>query len=133
MDQVAVDGVDRRRRGPRSGPLTCSQTALNEEEAVARPGARRFGSQGPNGEWSSPSGRVLFRHAPAAGSTYQGVLHRRLVEHLGVRFGPVTNGYAEVVGIDRDARRAFGRRRVAIERAMAEHGVRSNGAPRSPP
>ncbi|MGH9151299.1 MAG: MobF family relaxase [Acidimicrobiales bacterium] len=82
-------------------------------------------TRGPDGEWSSPFGTILFRHARAAGCIYQGVLRRRLVEHLGVRFGPVTKGYAEVVGIDRDARRAFSRRRVAIEKAMVEHGVRS--------
>ncbi|HVM12786.1 MAG TPA: MobF family relaxase, partial [Egibacteraceae bacterium] len=82
-------------------------------------------TRGPDGEWSSPFGTLLFRHARAAGCIYQGVLRRRLVEHLGVRFEPVTKGYAEVVGIDRAARRAFSRRRVAIEKAMAEHGVRS--------
>jgi conjugative relaxase-like TrwC/TraI family protein len=82
-------------------------------------------TRGPDGEWSSPFGKLLFRHARAAGCIYQGMLRRRLVERLGVRFGPVTNGYAEVVGIDRQARRAFSRRRIAIERAMAEHGARS--------
>jgi conjugative relaxase-like TrwC/TraI family protein len=82
-------------------------------------------TRGPDGEWSSPFGRELFGHARAAGCIYQGVLRRRLIERLGVRFGPVTKGYAEVVGIDRDARRAFSRRRVAIERAMVEHGARS--------
>jgi conjugative relaxase-like TrwC/TraI family protein len=82
-------------------------------------------TRGPDGEWSSPFGTVLFRHARAAGCIYQGVLRRRLAERLGVRFGPVTKGYAEVVGIDQTARRAFSRRRIAIERAMAEHGARS--------
>jgi conjugative relaxase-like TrwC/TraI family protein len=79
----------------------------------------------PDGEWSSPFGTLLFRYARAAGCIYQGVLRRRLVERLGVRFGPVTRGYAEVLGIDQRARRAFSRRRIAIERAMAEHGARS--------
>lgn len=82
-------------------------------------------TRGPDGEWSSPFGTVLFRHARAAGCIYQGVLRRRLIEQLGVRFGPVTKGYAEVAGIDRSARRAFSRRRIAIERAMVEHGARS--------
>ncbi len=82
-------------------------------------------TRGPDGEWSSLFGTMLYRHARAAGCIYQAVLRRRLAERLGVRFGPVTKGYAEVVGIDHAARRSFSRRRIAIERAMAEHGVRS--------
>ncbi|MGH9030645.1 MAG: MobF family relaxase, partial [Acidimicrobiia bacterium] len=82
-------------------------------------------TRGPDGEWSSLFGTMLYRHARAAGCIYQAVLRRHLVERLGVRFGPVTKGYAEVDGIDREARRAFSRRRIAIEQSMAEHGVRS--------
>lgn len=82
-------------------------------------------TRGADNEWSSLFGKVLFRHARAAGCTYQAVLRRHLAERLGVRFGPVTKGYAEVAGIDQSARRAFSRRRVAIERAMADHGCRS--------
>lgn len=82
-------------------------------------------TRGPDGEWSSPFGTVPFRHARAAGCVYQAVLRRQPVERLGVRFGPVTKGYAEIVGIAQRARRTFSRRRIAIERAMAEHGARS--------
>jgi conjugative relaxase-like TrwC/TraI family protein len=82
-------------------------------------------TRGPDGEWSSLFGTMLYRHARAAGCIYQAVLRRHLAERLGVRFGPVTNGYAEVDGIDRGARRVFSRRRIAIEQSMAEHGVRS--------
>lgn len=83
---------------------------------------------GPDGEWSSLFGRALWRNARAAGCVYQAVLRRRLVERLGVQFGPVENGCADIVGIDPATRRAFSRRRVAIERAMAEHGGRSRRA-----
>ncbi|MCA1677026.1 MAG: relaxase domain-containing protein, partial [Actinobacteria bacterium] len=82
-------------------------------------------TRGSDNEWSSLFGKFLFWHARAAGCTYQAVLRRHLAERLGVRFGPVTKGYSEVAGIDQAARRAFSRRRVAIERAMAEHGCRS--------
>jgi conjugative relaxase-like TrwC/TraI family protein len=82
-------------------------------------------TRGPDGEWSSLFGTMLYRHARAAGCIYQAVLRRHLVERLGVRFGPVTKGYADVEGIDSEARRAFSRRRIAIERSMVEHGVRS--------
>lgn len=82
-------------------------------------------TRGPDGAWSSLFSAMLYRHARAAGCIYQAVLRRRLAERLGVRFGPVKKGYAEVVGIDKAARRAFSRRRIAIERSMAEHGVRS--------
>ncbi len=82
-------------------------------------------TRGSDNEWSSLFGRVLFMHARAAGCVYQAVLRRHLTERLGVRFSPVTKGYAEVVGIDQPARRTFSQRRVAIERAMADHGCRS--------
>lgn len=83
---------------------------------------------GPDGDWSSLFGTLLFRHSRAAGCIYQSTLRRRLTERLGIEFGPVTNGYAEIVGIDVPARRAFSRRRIAIERAMAAHGGRSRHA-----
>jgi len=83
---------------------------------------------GPDREWSSLFGTLLWRHSRAAGCIYQAVIRRRLAERLGVEFGPVTNGYAEIVGIDASARRAFSRRRIAIQKAMAEHGGRSRHA-----
>ena len=83
---------------------------------------------GPDGEWSSLFGRALWSNARAAGCVYQAVLRRLLGERLGVQFGPVVKGCADVVGIDAATRRAFSRRRVAIEQAMAEHGGRSRRA-----
>ncbi len=82
-------------------------------------------TRGADDEYSCPDGNLLFDHARAAGCIYQAVLRRQLREQLGVRFGEVTKGYAEIVGIDRDMRRAFSKRRVAIEARMAEHGTKS--------
>ena len=83
---------------------------------------------GPDGEWSSLFGRALWGNARASGCVYQAVLRRRLGERLGVQFGQVVKGCADIAGIDAATRRAFSRRRVAIERAMAEHGGRSRRA-----
>jgi conjugative relaxase-like TrwC/TraI family protein len=82
-------------------------------------------TRGADGEWSCPFGTLLFKHARAAGCIYQSVLRRELSERLGVRFGEVTKGSADIVGIDRPARRAFSKRRIAIEERMAEHGTKS--------
>lgn len=43
----------------------------------------------------------------------------------GFSFQPVKPGIGEVVGISKEVRRAFSRRRVAIESSMAEHGSHS--------
>jgi conjugative relaxase-like TrwC/TraI family protein len=64
-------------------------------------------TRGADGEWSCPFGTLLFKHARAAGCIYQSVLRRELSERLGVRFGEVTKGSADIVGIDRPARRAL--------------------------
>lgn len=82
-------------------------------------------TRGDDGAWSCPFGSLLFAHARAAGCIYQSVLRRGLSERLGVRFGEVVKGSADIVGIDKPQRRAFSKRRAAIEARMAEHGTKS--------
>lgn len=79
----------------------------------------------PDGGWSSPFGGLIYRHARAAGCIYQSVLRRELGERVGVRFGEVTKGVAEVDGIGPEARRAFSKRRVEVVAAMTAHGSKS--------
>ncbi|MBS1836081.1 MAG: relaxase domain-containing protein [Actinobacteria bacterium] len=80
---------------------------------------------GPDGRWSALHTSAIYQHGKTAGFVYQSVLRRELTERLGVRFEPSAPGVGEVVGISRQLRRAFSRRRIEIEAAMAEHGAHS--------
>jgi conjugative relaxase-like TrwC/TraI family protein len=84
---------------------------------------------GPDGRWTALHSADLWHHARTAGFIYQSVLRHEVAERLSVAFEPVKPGVGEVVGIPRAVRRRFSRRRIQIEAAMAEHGVRtSHGA-----
>ncbi len=80
---------------------------------------------GHDGAWSAPDARLLYFHSRAAGFLYQAALRAELSDALGVRFGPVTNGMAEVDGISEVLLKTFSTRRAEIERHMASHGTTS--------
>ena len=82
-------------------------------------------TRGPDDRWSALFTTKLYRHGRTAGFVYQSVLRHELASRLGVSFEPAVNGAGEIVGIPMPVRRAFSRRRVAIEKAMVEHGVRT--------
>ncbi|MBV8960137.1 MAG: relaxase domain-containing protein, partial [Actinobacteria bacterium] len=82
-------------------------------------------TQAPDGEWSSLFGAAIYRHARTAGHVYQAVLRHGLSTRLGVGFEPAQRGVGEVAGVPLNARRAFSKRRVEIEKAMADHGTHS--------
>jgi conjugative relaxase-like TrwC/TraI family protein len=64
---------------------------------------------GSDGRWSAPDARLLYFHARTAGFVYQAALRAGLAETLGVQFGPVERGSAEVSGIDRLKSRSHNR------------------------
>jgi Ti-type conjugative transfer relaxase TraA len=80
---------------------------------------------GPDGRWSALHTAAIYQHSRTAGFVYQAVLRHELARRVGVRFEASAPGVGEVVGISAKVRRAFSRRRIEIEAAMAEHGVRS--------
>jgi Ti-type conjugative transfer relaxase TraA len=77
------------------------------------------------GTWGTLDGRLLYAHARTAGFLYQAALRRELTERLGVEWGPVHRGTAEVLGIDRQVREHFSRRRAEIVERMREVDGRS--------
>lgn len=81
-----------------------------------------------DGRWSAPDARLLYFHARAAGALYQAALRAGLAESLGLRFGPVCHGSAEVAGVDRALLRLFSTRREQVETAMEHHGAHSRKA-----
>src|SRR5918994_2142093 len=86
-------------------------------------------AQAPDGRFSRLYGAVIYRHAKTAGYLYQAKLREGLKERLPwIRFTDVTNGAAEIKGLDDpDFLRAHSRRAVEIELAADEIG-----APRAP-
>ena len=77
---------------------------------------------GADDRWSAPDARGLYFHARTAGFVYQASLRASLVESLGVSFGPVRHGAADLAGIDATVLRRFSTRRVEIETYLSEFG-----------
>ncbi|MCA1680082.1 MAG: relaxase domain-containing protein [Actinobacteria bacterium] len=83
--------------------------------------------------WTALDARPIYAHAMAAGCLYQAVLRERLTAELGVRWGPVRDGLAELDGVPAEVLRVFSRRRVEIEAELARHGTRARRPRRPPP
>jgi conjugative relaxase-like TrwC/TraI family protein len=82
-------------------------------------------AEGVDGVWSAPDARLLYGHSRTAGFLYQGALRAGLTRALGVRFGEVSRGMAELDGVPKALLRAFSTRRREIEHQMAETGATS--------
>jgi conjugative relaxase-like TrwC/TraI family protein len=74
------------------------------------------------GGWGALHSPVLYRHARTAGFVYQAVLRAELTEGLGVAWGPIRNGMADIDGVDPALIRAFSKRRVEIEAQLETTG-----------
>ena len=86
--------------------------------------------QGADGKWSAPDGRHLYTWKKTAGTLYQSALRAELAP-LGLRWQVGQNGLGELSDIPKTILRAFSKRRVDIEEAMAERGVVSSKAAES--
>jgi conjugative relaxase-like TrwC/TraI family protein len=83
-------------------------------------------THGHDGRWTALDTRALFRHQRTAGYLYQAVLRGQLTSRLGVTWGPIRNGMAEITGIPEALRREFSTRRAQIAahlEATGGHGV----------
>jgi hypothetical protein len=72
--------------------------------------------------WSSLYAALAYQQARTAGFVYQAALRAGLVAELGVTFGPVTNGAAEIAGMPKDLLKEFSTRRTEIEARLQELG-----------
>ena len=77
------------------------------------------------GRWQAIDGRPLFDHARPAGMLYQAHLRHLLAQRLGVEWGEVRKGWAEIDGVPKEVIRAFSKRRDEIEAMVAESGYTS--------
>ncbi len=77
---------------------------------------------GTDGRWSSLDARLLFAWGKTAGYLYQATLRKELVRRLGVEWGEVHRGTAEVDGVAPEVCRVFSQRRQEIEARMEAMG-----------
>lgn len=104
--------------------------------------AANIGFCGEDGRWSALDARHLYRWAQPVGYLYEAHLRHELTARLGVAWGPVVNGIADVAGVPRSMIEEFTRRREILEHLEA-HGTGGGraaqvattppAAPRPPP
>jgi len=79
----------------------------------------------PDGSWGAYDHRRLYAAAKTGGFVYQVELRRRMTEALGIEWGEVENGHAEIQGVDEDLCRHFSKRRQEVIEEMARRGETS--------
>ncbi len=72
--------------------------------------------------WTALDARPVYSWLAPVGHLYEAQLRWELTHRLGVGWGPVRNGIADVAGIPKDVLREFSTRRREIEAHLAEHG-----------
>ena len=75
--------------------------------------------------WTALDARALYAWAAPVGYLYEAHLRWELTRRLGVRWGPVRNGIADIAGIPQPVLREFSTRRREIEAHLDEHGQHS--------
>ncbi|MGI8661940.1 MAG: MobF family relaxase [Acidimicrobiales bacterium] len=78
--------------------------------------------------WRALDGRPVYDHALSGGHMYQAHVRHLLTDRLGVEWGPVVNGCADVVGVPQAVIDEFSQRRDEIEELLAESGYTSGRA-----
>lgn len=78
----------------------------------------------PDGKVRSLDSKSLFHESRAAGIIYKAVLRQVLTQKLGVSWGEVTNGCAEIIGLDdKDLLRSFSTRTREIDAWIQANGT----------
>ena len=80
-------------------------------------------TKGPDGQIRALDGRQLYLHAKTAGFVASAELRHQLSTRLGVAWGEVVHGIAEVAGVPEAAIRAASSRSVEIDRLIGELGL----------
>ena len=80
-------------------------------------------TRGPDGRYSALHGTPLYRAAKTAGYLYQSHLRAMITERLGLAWGPVHKGAAELEGVPRTVLAEFSKRRREMLREAQEGGI----------
>jgi conjugative relaxase-like TrwC/TraI family protein len=78
--------------------------------------------RGVDGRWSAFDTREVYRQALTGGYLYQAVLRGELTRRLGVRWGRVRRGVAEIDGVPAELRRLFSVRRGEVVEHLERTG-----------
>jgi conjugative relaxase-like TrwC/TraI family protein len=81
--------------------------------------------RGEDGRWSAPDMRPVYAHAKTAGTIADAVMRAELSRSLGVEWGPVTNGIAELVAVPTGVREHFSARHAEIMEEATARGLTS--------
>lgn len=76
-----------------------------------------------DGRWSALDARGLYGWSKTVGYLYEAELRVELTRRLGVAWGPVMNGIADIAGIPAMVLRGFSRRRQEIEAHLEDRGL----------
>jgi len=79
----------------------------------------------PDGTWGAYDHRRLYQAAKTGGFVYQAELRKRMTEALGVEWGAVENGHAEIQGVDEALCKHFSKRRQEVLDEMERRGETS--------
>jgi conjugative relaxase-like TrwC/TraI family protein len=77
-------------------------------------------TKGPDGRWSRLYHPAIYEHARTAGFIYETHLRHELTQRLGIEWGPVENGVANMRGFSREEIDRFSTRRAEILAAAGE-------------
>jgi conjugative relaxase-like TrwC/TraI family protein len=78
-----------------------------------------------SGRWSAPDGRRIYGWAKTIGFLYQAALRHHLSEALGVEWGPISNGAADLAGFTKAQLEQFSHRRSQITGRLDQLGYTS--------
>jgi conjugative relaxase-like TrwC/TraI family protein len=80
-------------------------------------------ARGPDGRFTALHGTALYRVAKTAGFLYQAHLRALVVERLGLEWGGVRKGAAELAAVGQPVVEHFSKRRAEMLREAAEGGI----------
>ncbi len=81
--------------------------------------------QGPDGRWTAPDMRPVFAAAKTAGTIAEAAMRQELTRRLGVEWGPVRNGTAELAAVPAGVLLEFSTRRAEIVELALARGAES--------
>ncbi len=80
-------------------------------------------ARGSDGAFSALDARGLYADAPVTSRLYQAELRNQLTRRLGVEWGQIDRGRADIVGIGPEVRHEFSTRSAAIASHLASRGL----------
>ena len=83
-------------------------------------------TRGPDGRFTALHGAPLYRAAKTAGYLYQAQLRATISDELGLQWGEVRNGAAELTGVPAEILTEFSKRRQEMLRAAELGGISLN-------